>query len=338
MQATLMRPALLLACAMLVASAAIADDWSWVVPLTDLGTGPYRLGLTGGLYENGSNAMAADHFAIGLAAASKIQPLDAQGRPDPNGKIAFLAIGFGETARIMSAFFDIAANDRRVEHMRLVLLNGARDGADYRYWAERPDGMPRYNFVNADTLTPAGVTPQQVQAAWVQVINDKAAEALGTASADAFRLKTFIAATLREMKRQYPNLQIAYLSSRVYGGYDTTNFNPEPYAYETGYSNRWLITTQTEEERMEHPKWHWDTRVGLIDSRTGIAPWVAWGPYLWANGARPRADGLTWLRGDFEADGETLSPSGAVRGAKLLFDFLLHEPTAKAWFLSGYQP
>jgi hypothetical protein len=90
---------------------------------------------------------------------------------------------------------------------------------------------------------------------------------------------------------------------------------------------------------MAIPEWHWDTRVGLIDdTRKAVAPWLAWGPYLWANGATPREDGLAWLRGDFEADGETLSPSGAVKGAKLLFDFLLHEPTAKGWFLSGVEP
>jgi hypothetical protein len=158
---------------------------------------------------------------------------------------------------------------------------------------------------------------------------------LGVANADAYRMKTYIADTLREMKRQYPNLQIAYLSSRVYGGYSQSGFNPEPFAYETGLSNRWIVTDQMEQARMEHPEWHSDTRVGVIDYRTGIAPWVTWGPYLWANGAKARADGMAWLRGDFEADGETLTPSGAVKGAKLLFDLLLHEPTAKGWFRSG---
>ena len=328
---------LLLALALTAAPLA-ADDFSWIVPLNDLGTGPYRLGLYGGLYENGSNVMPAEHFAAGLAAASKIQPRDADGRPSPDGKVAFLAVGFGETARIMQPFMAIASADRRVDRDRLVILNAARDGADYRFWAEPPGGVPRFNIVANDTLAPAGVSPQQVQAAWLQIINDHTGESLGVANADAYRLKTHIAETLREMKRQYPNLQIAYFSSRVYGGYAAPDgFNPEPYAFETGYSNRWVVTDQIEQARMEHPEWHSDTRVGVIDYRTGIAPWVAWGPYLWANGAQARADGLAWLRGDFEADGETLSPSGAVKGAKLLFDFLLHEPTAKSWFRSGLE-
>lgn len=328
---------LLLALALSASPIASAGDFSWLVPLNDLGTAPYRFGYFGGLYEEGSNVMPAEHFAAGLAASSRIQPLEADGRPSPDGKIVFLAVGFGETARIMQSFQSMAAADRRVERNHLVMLNAARDGADFRFWAERPSGFPRFDIVANDTLAPAGVSPQQVQVAWLQIINDRTGEPLGVANADAYRLKSHIGETLREMKRQYPNLRIAYLSSRVYGGYAPAGgFNPEPFAFETGYANRWVVTVQIEQARMEHPEWHND-RVGLIDYRTGIAPWVAWGPYLWANGEQAREDGLSWLRGDFEADGETLSPSGAVKGAKLLFDFLLREPTAKSWFRSGLE-
>ena len=334
-----MRPFLFL-CAALLASAALADDFSWLVPLNDLGTAPYRWGYYGGLYENGSNVMAADHFAGGLAMAAKIQPRATDGTPSADGKIAFVAIGFGETARIMDVMMNMAANDRRVDHEHLVLVNLARENADYRLWVPIPDGHAWYSQMNTYVLTPLGISPLQVQAAWVEIINDRAFAPLGVAYADAYRLKTFIAEALVEMKRQYPNLQIAYLSSRVYGGYSaTTDFNPEPFSYETAYSNRWIITTQMEQERMEHPEWHWDSRVGLIDYRRGVAPWVAWGPYLWANGAQPRSDGVTWLPGDFEADGVSLSPSGAAKGGAALFDFLLREPTAKGWFsvVSGRQ-
>src|SRR5438034_7034357 len=130
---------LLFVLAIAVSPIASADDFHWLVPLNDLGTAPYRWGYYGGLYEDGSNVMAADHLALGLAAASRIQPLDADGQPAANGKIVFLAVGFGETARIMQSFLTVAGNDVRVEHGKLVMLNAARDGADYRAWAEWPD-------------------------------------------------------------------------------------------------------------------------------------------------------------------------------------------------------
>ena len=333
-----MRRSSVFICAALLSATVFADDSSWLVPLNDLGTAPYRWGYYGGLYENGSNAMAADHFAGGLEMAARIQPRAADGTPSANGKIGFLAVGFGETKRIMSAFTAMAARDPRVERDHLVLLNAARDGADYRFWDERTDGRPQYDLVAVDTLAPAGITPMQVQVAWVQVINDRSFMPMGVAYADAYRLENFIAGTVREMKRNYPNLQIAYLTSRVYGGYSTTNFNPEPFAYETGFSNRWLITNQIEQERMEHPEWETDIRSGLIDYRSGVAPWLAWGPYLWANGEHARSDGLAWLRTDFEADGETLSPAGAAKAGGALLNFLLREPTARSWFLATQSP
>ena len=32
-----------------------------------------------------------------------------------------------------------------------------------------------------------------------------------------------------------------FLQSRTYGGYATTNENPDPYAYEYGFATKWLI-------------------------------------------------------------------------------------------------
>ena len=48
------------------------------IPINDLGTGTY-LGMTGGLYANGSNFRPPAHQAAGLAFAAQVQPLDASG-------------------------------------------------------------------------------------------------------------------------------------------------------------------------------------------------------------------------------------------------------------------
>ena len=50
--------------------------------------------------------------------------------------------------------------------------------------------------------------------------------------------------SLQLAKEHFPNLRIAYLSSRVYGGYATVPLNPEPYAYEGAFAVRWLILDQ----------------------------------------------------------------------------------------------
>src|SRR6185295_1195722 len=111
--------------------------------------------------------------------AAKIEPLDADGNPSSNGKIVFLAAGFGETARIMESFMAISAADRRVDRQHLVIVNAARDVADYRFWSAPPMGMPQYDAVNSTAIAPAGVSPKQVQVAWVQMITDQAFAPLG---------------------------------------------------------------------------------------------------------------------------------------------------------------
>jgi hypothetical protein len=64
------------------------------------------------------------------------------------------------------------------------------------------------------------------------------------------------------------------------------------------------------------------------------APWMAWGPYPWADGVVPRSDGLVWSRGDFLADGLQLSTAGAGKMARLLVDFLQHDALARTWYLA----
>jgi hypothetical protein len=62
-------------------------------------------------------------------------------------------------------------------------------------------------------------------------------------------------------------------------------------------------------------------------------PRLAWGPYLWADGVRARADGLTWVRGDLGPDGTHPDTAGRQKVARMLLEFLKTEATARPWFL-----
>ena len=65
------------------------------------------------------------------------------------------------------------------------------------------------------------------------------------------------------------------------------------------------------------------------------APWIAWGPYYWANGMIPRSDGLVWTCQDLETDGTHPSnPVGRIKVATQLLNFLKTDDTASTWFLA----
>jgi hypothetical protein len=64
-----------------------------------------------------------------------------------------------------------------------------------------------------------------------------------------------------------------------------------------------------------------------------VAPWVAWGPYLWADGTHARSDGLQWFCSDLIAnDGTHPSMSGQQKVGTMLMNFMLNSKFATPWF------
>jgi hypothetical protein len=156
---------------------------------------------------------------------------------------------------------------------------------------------------------------------------------------EALRYEQQLGGILRAAKTRWPNLQQAFHSSRIYGGYATTDHSSEPYPYEYGFSVKWLIQAQILQIRGGGTTI--DSTAGDLNYKTGTAPWTAWGPYTWANGDTPRSDGLVWCDGqtgspcngeqDFQPDGTHLNNQGDEKVANLLMSFYLDSPYTP-WF------
>ena len=143
---------------------------------------------------------------------------------------------------------------------------------------------------------------------------------------DAKVLLTNLGLVLRALRVRYPYLRIVFLSSRTFGGYATTDLNPEPYAYESGFAVKWAIESQINEMGGQP----WLQRAGTLNYTKKVAPLVVWGPYMWANGTTRRSDGFFWNREDFEEDGTHPSQSGETKVTGALLDFFKNSPYAGA--------
>ena len=290
-----------------------------LIPLIDLGTGTYE-GATGGLYPLGSNEMPPAHLAVGLARAAEITPLDAAGGPDADGAIVFASVGFSNPQREFAEFQRLVSRTSNIDDS-VVVVNGAQGGEHIRAWAD-PAGRPWQGLDAA--LAQAGVTAEQVQALWVKMTQRLGPSPLQPFPDSALTYRDDLIQVIHLLMESLPNLRIAYVSSRTYGGYNSTSSpSPEPVAYEEGFGVKWVIERQIAGDPDLNP----DPTAGEVR-----APWLAWGPYLWADGTTPRNDGLTWSCREYRADGVHLD-SGNRKVGTMLMDFLEAEPTA-AWMFS----
>lgn len=285
-----------------------------LIPLNDLGVGTYN-GAQGGLYPGGGNLRPAAHESKGIQQAFAVRPLDANGQPSANGKIVLLSIGMSNTTQEFSTFKPLADADP-LKNPNLVIVDGAQGSRDAIDWAS-PNST---TWTTANTrLTQAGVNPQQVQVVWLkqQIGGDN----LGAFPTGVNTLRDALREIVLIAKSNYPNLRVLYLSSRSYGGYSTELRGRG--AYENGFAVKWLVEDQ----------FNGDPRLAYTGSNPP-APWIAWGPYFWADGLTPRSDGLTWACSDYNDDGIHPSLSARQKIANLLLNFFKSDSTARLWFLN----
>jgi len=302
--------------------ALVAADTSALVPLTELGEGKYK-GEIGGLYGNGMNEPPEAHLASAIKATMRITPLSSEGKPDKNGKVVLLSIGMSNTTQEFSRFVELAKAEPG-KSPNLVIVDGAQGGQAAIQWSDpkpdprRPGGGTPWD-VAEQRMKSAGVTPQQVQVVWIKQALIQQGQ-YGEHPKHTDRFAAELVKIVNMAKERYPNLRIAYLSSRIYAGYAKTALNPEPYAYEGAFAVRKVIAAQVAGDKE-------------LDYKD--APVLLWGPYLWANGEKARkSDGRTYTPDDLGGDGTHPSNSGRQKVAKLLLDFFTKDELAKTWFMA----
>jgi hypothetical protein len=295
-----------------------------ITPLTDLGTGTYG-GEEGGLYSGGTNVRPTSQTTYGQTLAGEVKPLSSTGTSEPTGgKIVFLALGESTALDEFGVgFLPLALHDPAI-NPNIVFVDGAQGGATPGELLTTT-GNKYFNSIINNYLPDQGVTADQVQVVWIE---DSNGIATGTFPTDMNTLTTDYETVLKNLHTLFPNLLMAYFSSRIYAGYSNgvAKINPEPYAYEAGFATKNVIGDQY-------------GNTGGICGGNGCspitAPWVSWGPYYWANGLLASENGMVWTCQDLQKDGtHPQSPSGDLKVASQILNFFKTDVTTTPWFLA----
>ncbi len=307
------------ALALALAPAAWADctfTSSGNVPLSDLGGALYQ-GFEGGLYPFGAENPPPAHEADARdRALDEVTLRDATGAITTDratGRVVMISVGMSNTTQEFSTFVARLGTEL-ADSPQLVVVDGAQGGQDVFDWTS--PSAPTWSTVDA-RLASAGVTPAQVQVAWIkQAI--AGAYAYGAFPSHAQVLEAGLGDVVRSLKTRYPNIKLAFVSSRTRSYQNVpTALSPEPFAYEGGLATRFLVESQID-----------GTANLAYAGSSPVAPLLLWGPYLWADGTTPRSDGFTWLCSDTQPDFTHPSPSGRTKVADQLLAFFKTDPLA----------
>lgn len=295
-----------------------------LTPLSDYAANEDYHGEEGGLYGNGVNELPPSHphWQRAYQSTLGVLPRSPAGFPDRDyGKIGMISIGMSNARYEFDKFMDAASS---IKSSQLVLVNGAQPGKVASVWANPDPNDDPWQYL-ASAIQQAGLTPAQVQVVWLKQANAAPQPGVDDFPVYARTLRDDMATIVKRVKGLYPNVALVYFSSRIYAGYTQAPLSPEPFAYEGAFSVRWLILDQI-------------AGGGISGVTYTNAPVLLWGPYLWADGIRPRSDGLVWNCEDVVDDGVHPSESGKQKVAAMLVDFFTGDPLARVWFSGGTLP
>lgn len=294
-------------------------------PLTDMSNQPYTnmLGQTfpeyeGGLYANGSNVPPAEHLSAGLQIANEIIPLDLNGNPNEDGDIVMVSVGMSNTKQEFTAFKNSIRIDPEM-NPKVKLINLAQANKTSDVWAD--PGSAAWTTAD-EMLINQNSSPLQVQVVWLK----QAQRGLKDFPEEMLDLELDLENIVRNIKDRYPNTKVVFFSSRTNSyKYNVRSLSSEPTAFETGFAVKEVIQKQIEGDL----SLNWDSARGPVE-----APYLVWGPYLWADGINPRSDGFVWPASNLVQDCIHPSTEGELAVSGLLTSFFKTDPLTAPWFLA----
>ena len=301
------------------------------IPLLDLKLGLYQ-GYNGGLYTSGTTARPADHETLGLYFANQIRAVNRCGKPnEQKGNILLISIGMSSCHMEFSRF-NFLYGDDSIWNPQLRFFNTALGGQTVEDMI--PRDAPYWQTV-IQALEVTGYSRFQPQVVWFKnALDDPNQFTLDQGySTSAFpnhalAVRDAYIPIMQNIKFWFPNVKICYVTSKNYGGYvsgASENSRGEITSYEKGFGMKWFVDFQVNGDM----RLNCDPREGKV-----AAPWIAWGPYIWADGINMRSDGLDWDCVDFqEDDGYHPATPGRTKVATLLYNFLTTDTTAIPWAL-----
>ncbi len=299
------------------------------IPITEIGPG-FFMGHQGGLYPGGSNNMPIAHLSAGKSMANSVKPLNEDGVVDfENGKIVFVSFGASTAGNTFNTFKATVNATPDLYNPCIKYVNLCMGGKGLESMIP-PHNNYYWAYIADSLMQDAEISVNQVQVGWMKTASKDDSIPEFPLQPDSLYAK-FIP-SIKRIKENFPNMKILYISSHAYGGYagelsDNADLAGEPAAYYGGFAVKWVIEDQIEGS----PELDYTG----VDA---VSPWLAWGPYFWADGLTPRvADGLIWECEDYEPDGGGfhLSESGKAKESDMLIDFLYNHPSSKKWFRNG---
>lgn len=263
-----------------------------IVPLPELGAGFYK-GEQGGLYPDGLNVPPAAYLA-------ELEVMATQLAQDDELVVACLGMSMMQNA--CGGFIDNGYASGPDINPALRVINAAIgskqqnwEQVDHRVWSD-----------SKIRLLSAGFAPEEVDI--VLYHNAWGGPTLPFPDHSLLMLDS-LRVTMDNIVYHYPNTQIIYLNSRHYGGWNADSKSPEPWAYEEGFSYKWLIAERINEE---------------IDT-----PLLAWQAYQWIP---------TWPQSFFIEDGLHLSLEGQAASAEVWANFFSTSSYMSPWYLVDAPP